>query len=194
MYNRCCDNRAFRGLLYEPTLDLLWVITDNDIIWVNPALGPVPNPTNGQEPSNGRLHNVQNGATLGFITRDATRNNIIMAGTAIIFRTPASNNAWTGSFRKTDLESRIVGAGRYVCGAIDVTRDKIYLGSSIGIGVEVDLSSLELNRIFFAPGENILTVIFGSFSSSSSPNPVPIPIPIPFSFHFVSYFISFPIL
>jgi hypothetical protein len=85
-----------------------------------------------------------------------------MAGNAIVFRTAVTNNGFTGVFRRTDLTSRQVGAGQYSCGAISAQQDVVYLGSDLGIGIEVNLDDLTLKRIFFAPGEIFLTVLYDS--------------------------------
>eukprot|EP01122_Echinamoeba_exundans_P015924 TRINITY_DN790_c0_g2_i1.p1 TRINITY_DN790_c0_g2~~TRINITY_DN790_c0_g2_i1.p1 ORF type:complete len:1562 (+),score=282.97 TRINITY_DN790_c0_g2_i1:162-4847(+) len=161
IYDRQFDNRLFRGILYEPRTNLFWIITDNDVFWINPALPaqPVEQPN----PSNGLLQNIQNGASLRVILRQVVSggvDNIVMAGNAIVFRTPVTNNGFTGVFRRTDLTSRQVGAGQYSCGAISAQQDVVYLGSDLGIGIEVNLDDLTLKRIFFAPGEIFLTVLY----------------------------------
>jgi len=60
-----------------------------------------------------------------------------------------------------DLESKVIGAGIYYTGVINYALDKMYLGSSLGIGVEIDLPTFSLRRIFFAPGEAFLSVYLG---------------------------------
>lgn len=142
-------------------MQLFWIITDNDVFWINPLLPPET--TEQSNPRNGLLQNIQNGASLRVILRQVVAgasDNIIMAGNAVVIKTPVTNNAWTGVYRKTDVISRQVGAGQYLCGAMSSQQDVAYLGSDLGIGIEVNLEDLSLKRIFFAPGEQFLTVLF----------------------------------
>lgn len=117
------------------------------MIWINPLLPPEP--VEQANPPNGRLQNIQNGAQLRLVLRQqstALGTNIVMAGNALVLRTPVTNNAWTGVWRRTDLTSRQVGAGLYLCGVINAADDVLYLGSDLGIGIEVTLGNLVLNR------------------------------------------------
>jgi hypothetical protein len=85
---------------------------------------------------------------------------VYIGANAAVVRTEIQNTGFrSAGFRRQDFETRSIGAGTYNVIGLNPTADVLYLGSSLGLGIEVGLESFNLKRLFFAPDDEFLSLI-----------------------------------
>ena len=83
-----------------------------------------------------------------------TRTIIWGCGGSFLYTTNANKPLGTGSTLPTKVSA---GGGDYISGVLSASQNRLYLGSSIGLGILINLNTFAVEQLFFLVGNGALT-------------------------------------
>lgn len=156
----------------------MWLVAETAVAWIdtqavnstlfvqNPVQPPVDPSTAVTGADAYSIVQTINQVEMRCITRDYKARSgkatpfVYIGGNALVVRTEIQNTGFrSAGFRRQDFELRYIGAGTYNVIGLNPTLDVLYLGSSLGLGIEVGLDLFTLKRLFFAPDDEFLSLI-----------------------------------